>query len=62
MLFKAKDYMTRIRVTKIFGWLNRNKPGRCIRCGRVLNETEKEYYGNTCEKCEAWFLKQANKL
>ena len=30
----------------IMGW------NRCYRCGKKLSKTEKEYYGNTCEKCE----------
>jgi hypothetical protein len=36
----------------LLGWLFRNSKDRCYRCGKKLTSIEKEYYTNTCEKCE----------
>lgn len=40
---------------KIRAYIYRNDISRCSECGTVLTDTEKYYYGHTCDRCEAKF-------
>lgn len=40
---------------KIRAYIYRNDTSRCSECGAVLTDTEKYYYGHTCDRCEAKF-------
>lgn len=40
---------------KIRIYIYRNNPSRCSKCGAVLTDIEKHYYGHTCNRCEAKF-------
>lgn len=45
-------------IRRIRAFIHRKDKNRCSFCGKRLSETEKEYYGNSCEKCESRLQKR----
>lgn len=45
----------------LLGWMYRNKQNRCYWCGKTLNKVEREYYDNSCEKCEQKITNELSK-
>ena len=47
------------------GWLKakifKEDINRCSMCGNLLSETEKTYYGRTCERCERKSMEKLKK-
>lgn len=49
------------RIRKFWDKIQKTEHVRCVKCGKILNDEEQEFYLVHCEKCELKLYKRLEK-